>query len=225
MTAAVVFDFDGTIVDTEEPSFIGWSELWAAQGHELTVEMWQAAIGTHDGFDSWGELQRRVGRPLDPALLDVRFARKEALTDANAPRPGVLAWLDDADRLGVPVAIASSSPPDWIERQLARLGLRHRFRCIACCDGTLPAKPDPSSFRHACEQVGADPAASVAVEDSKHGVTAAAAAGLFTIAVPHGLTASMDFSAADLVVDSLDCLTLEDALSHAKARSGRENRT
>jgi HAD superfamily hydrolase (TIGR01509 family) len=218
MTAAVVFDFDGTIVDTELPAFTAWVELWAAHGHELTIEMWQAAIGTQDSFDTWGELQRRVGRELDRALLDVRWARKEELTAASGLRPGVADWLGDAARLDVPVAIASSSPPDWIDRNLRRLGLRDRFACVACCDGVIPSKPDPTSFRQACEQVGADPARSVAVEDSMHGVNAAHAAGLFVVAVPHDLTRSMDFSNADLVVGSLEELALEDALGRAQRR-------
>jgi putative hydrolase of the HAD superfamily len=114
--------------------------------------------------------------------------------------------------------VASSSPPDWVEHHLERLGLRDRFGCLACADGVIPGKPDPTSYRHAVEQLGGDPALSVAVEDSEHGVNAAAAAGLFTVAVPHGLTAHMDLSGADAVLGSLEELTVADALERARRR-------
>lgn len=216
--ACAVFDFDGTILDTEGPIYASWSELWGEHGHELVLTEWQTLIGTDGGFDPWAELETRVGRALDPSLLDRRRARRDVLLAARAPRPGVLAWLNEADRLGVPLGIASSSPPEWVERQLARLGLRDRFASVVCCDGTVPAKPDPTSFRLACEGLGAEPACSVAVEDSPHGVVAASAAGLFTVAVPHPLTADLDLSGADLVVGSLLDLPLADALARARAR-------
>ena len=222
-SACVVFDFDGTILETEEPVYRSWAELWDAHGHELVLAEWQAAIGTAGvgAFDPWTELQARVGRELDPGLLDRRRARRDVLLAANDPRLGVLPWLEEADRLGVRVGIASSSPPEWVQRNLDRLGLRGRFSCMVCCDGEVPVKPDPTSYRRACEQLGADPAHSVAVEDSPHGVVAAVGAGLFTIAVPHGLTAGLDLSAADLVVESLLEVSLPEALARAAARQPR----
>jgi putative hydrolase of the HAD superfamily len=216
--ACVVLDFDGTILDTEEPVYRSWAELWDEHGHELALDEWKTFIGTSGTFDPWGELQARVGRHLDPDLLDRRRARRDALLTANEPRPGVLDWLAEAERLDVPVGIASSSPPDWVERHLVRLGLRQQFGCLVCCDGAVPVKPDPTSYRMACEQLGAEPSRSVAVEDSPHGVAAAVGAGLFTVVVPHGLTADLDLSAAHLLVDSLLELSLSEALARAAAR-------
>ena len=85
-------------------------------------------------------------------------------------------------------------------------------------DDLVPAKPDPTSYRRACAELGADPWRSVAVEDSRHGVAAAVAAGLFTVAVPHRLTADLDFSQADVVAASLGGLALADVLRQARAR-------
>jgi HAD superfamily hydrolase (TIGR01509 family) len=217
--AGVVFDFDGTILDTEDSVHRAWTELWASQGVELPRAEWQAILGTDGDFDPWAELEQRLGRAVDPALRGSRVARRDELLHAEVPRPGVLAWLDEADRLGVPVAIASSSPPEWVDSHLVRLGLLDRFAFLACCDGDVPGKPDPTSYRLACEAIGADPARSVAVEDSPHGVTAAVGAGLFTIAVPHPLTADLDLSAADAVLGSLSDLSLADALARSSARS------
>ena len=216
--AVLVFDFDGTIADTEMPLFVAWSELYAQHDVPLDLEWWQSIIGTDDDVDPFAELEAALGRALDPALNDERRARRDALIHEAGLRPGISRWLDDAERLGVPVGIASSSPPDWVEHHLSRLGLRDRFACLACADGVIPGKPDPTSYRHVVEQLGGSPALSVAVEDSPNGVRAAVAAGLYTIAVPHDLTRALDLSEADEIHDSLDDLSLELVLDRAKAR-------
>ncbi len=213
-----MLDFDGTILDTEEPVYRSWAELWEGHGHELVLSRWQSIIGTDDTFDPWGELEHLVGHPLDPALQVQRTARRDELLAGHEPRPGIVSWLQQAEDLGVPVGVASSSPPAWVEDRLERLGLRKRFTCLVCCDGVVPAKPDSTSYRLACERLGAHPSMSVAVEDSPAGVAAAAGAGLFTVAVPHGLTADLDLSAAAVVVGSLAELALADVLERARRR-------
>ena len=216
--ACLILDFDGTILDTEEPLYLSWAELWQEHGQELALARWQTNIGSDDTFDPWGELERLVGSPLASSLQERRRRRRDELLARQELRPGVLDWLAQADDLGVPVGVASSSPPHWVEGHLDRLGLRQRFGCLACCDGVVPAKPDPTSYRLACERLGAVPQRSVAVEDSPAGVSAAVKAGLLTIAVPHGLTASLDLSAADLLVASLAEVTLADFLEQAGRR-------
>ncbi|HEX3542711.1 MAG TPA: HAD-IA family hydrolase [Acidimicrobiales bacterium] len=218
--ACLVLDFDGTILDTEAPVYQSWAELWAEQGVELARGEWQSVIGTDAGFDPWAELETRLGRRVDPSLAARRRARRDELQLAYEPREGVLAWLEEADALGVPVAIASSSPVEWVEGHLARLGLRPRFAVMVCRDEIVPPKPDPTSYREACLKLGADPRRSVAVEDSVHGVAAAVAAGLYTVAVPHGLTDDLDLSAADLVTTTLEGLSLAAVLAKAARRDG-----
>jgi putative hydrolase of the HAD superfamily len=93
------------------------------------------------------------------------------------------------------------------------------FSCLVCCDDTIPAKPEPTSYLIACERLQADPQCSVAVEDSPHGVAAASTAGLFTVAVPHALTEGLNFASADIVLTSLEELTLNLALSMAERHS------
>lgn len=221
VTACLVLDFDGTILDTEDSAYRTWYEFWDAHGEELDLAEWQAIIGTDGAFDPWEELQRRLGRRLDRArFTEIRGRRDELLAQQDGPRRGVMAWLDEARCLGVSVGVASSSPSRWVVRHLDRLGLRDRFGFLACCEdhGDVPAKPDPTSYRLACERLGADPHLSVAVEDSPHGVSAAVAAGLFTVAVPHPPTESLDLSRADVVAVSLDDLTLAGALARARLR-------
>lgn len=216
----LVLDFDGTVLDTEAPVFVSWSELWVDHGHELARVEWQALIGTHAGFDPAAELERRLGAPVDQEALDRRRARRDELQAVEALRPGIEAWLLEAADLGVPVAVASSSSSEWVEGHLERVGLRERFVAVVCRSELVPPKPDPTSYRLACQRLGADPAASVAVEDSPHGIAAAIAAGLFTLAVPHGLTHDLDLSPAHRVVGSLEELTLAEALAAAVTRPG-----
>jgi HAD superfamily hydrolase (TIGR01509 family) len=216
-----VLDFDGTVLDTEEPVYRSWWELWDDHGHELLRADWQALIGTDSGFYPRVELERRVGRPIEPERLAQRLVRRDQLQAEHDVREGILAWLDAAAGAGVPVGIASSSPLEWVDTNLRRLGLRERFGVLVCAGDGMPHKPDPTSYRRACELLGADPVRSVAVEDSPHGVLAAVTAGLYTVAVPHPLTADLDLSAADVVTDSLIDLPLEEALRRARARSAQ----
>jgi HAD superfamily hydrolase (TIGR01509 family) len=213
----LVLDFDGTVLDTEEPVYRSWWELWDEHGHRLARDEWQLLIGTDAGFDPLAELERRIGRELDATAVERRRQRRDVLQADHEVRDGVLAWLDEADASGLPVGIASSSPEAWVDGHLRRLGLRERFRTVVCAGDGVPPKPDPTSYRVACERLGADPRRSVAVEDSPHGVRAAVEAGLFTVAVPHPLTADLDFSAADLVLDSLSALPLGEVLRRRTA--------
>jgi putative hydrolase of the HAD superfamily len=216
--ACLVLDFDGTILDTEESLYRAWAELWADHGQQLALADWQRSIGTDDGIDPGTELELLLGHPLDRSLHERQRARRDEILVRLGPRPGVLEWLSEAGDLNIPVGIASSSPLEWVDGHLLRLGLRSGFSCVVCRNDEIPAKPSPASYLVACERLGADPSRSVAVEDSPHGVAAAVAAGLFTVATPHGLTDRLDFSAADLVVGSLLDLSLSDALDRASVR-------
>ncbi len=214
----LVLDFDGTIFDTERSNYLAWAELWRAHGHELDLTAWQRTIGAVESFDPEVELETRLGRTIDVRHHERRRQHRDELHAQLGPRPGVRRWLDDARRLDVPVGIASSSPVNWVEGHLDDLGLRACFRTLVCRREGLAVKPAPDPYLTACEELGSDPGRSVAVEDSPHGVTSAVAAGLFTVAVPHELTRPLDFSAADVVVDSLADLPLADVLARAARR-------
>jgi HAD superfamily hydrolase (TIGR01509 family) len=221
-SSALILDFDGTILETEDSVYRVWSELWDEHGHQLSLADWQGNIGSEDHFDPWTELEARLGRPLDPTRRRRCHTDQLRLVEELQPRPGILEWLTEAEASGVPVGIASSSPLEWVGGHLDRLGLQDRFACLVCLDDDVPAKPDPTSYRLACQRLGADPGASVAVEDSPHGLAAARAAGLFTVATPHRLTAGLDLSSAHLIADSLDDLTLAATLTGALERFGPE---
>ena len=209
---AVVFDFDGLIIDTEMPVFRSWAETYAEYGVELDLRSWQTIVGT-DSHDPGADLERHIGpRPDWQSVLERRRRRRDELQALETIRPGVVTWLDESRRLALPVGVASSSPRAWVEDHLSRLGLIDRFVCIRCCDDVGVAKPSPASYLAVMEQLGVTGSDALAIEDSLHGVTAAKQAGMRCIAVPNAITRDMDFSAADVVVDSLADLAVTEAL-------------
>lgn len=213
---ALVFDFDGLILDTEGPVFTAWQEEFAVHGcPPLTLEEWSAEIGTVGGLDLVEILSARATRPFDADVMDARRRkRRDELLERESVRPGVTDWLDEADALGLGLAIASSSPPDWVEPHLDRLGLRERFAHVVCFGPGIPGKPAPDTYLVACRLLGVEPRRAIAIEDSPHGVSAAKAAGLHCIAVPHAITEQLDLSHADLRLGSLSETTLHDVLAH-----------
>jgi HAD superfamily hydrolase (TIGR01509 family) len=208
---ALVFDFDGLILDTEGPVFHSWRETFEAAGATLTLEEWSDTIGRANAADPADLLAERTGRPLDEARRATRKARRDELLAAEAVLPGVHDWLEEARRLGLPIGVASSSEVDWVSGHLERLGLLDRFACLTCFDGALRGKPEPDLYLAACESLGVAPNDALAVEDSGNGVKAAKAAGLKCVAVPHDLTRDHDLSRADILVESLAELPLEEA--------------
>jgi HAD superfamily hydrolase (TIGR01509 family) len=205
---AVVFDFDGLVLDTETSIYTAWSEAFEAHGCvPLTLEEWSAEVGTTRALDLVGIMESRAERPIDvDAMHAARMARRDELLEGETLLPGVERWLDDAHAAGFGVAIASSSEPDWVHGHLVRLGVRDRFGHLSCREERVPPKPAPDVYLRACDVLGVAPAQALAVEDSPNGVAAAKTAGLWCVAVPNGVTASLDFSAADLVLPSLaDC--------------------
>ncbi|MEV0355331.1 HAD-IA family hydrolase [Nocardia sp. NPDC050697] len=200
---AVIFDFDGLILDTETPAYTSWQETYTGLGAALDRALWAANIGTH-GWDAVRHLEELVGHPVDRAALRAaRLARHHALIADEVVRPGVVGWLDEAKALGLAVGLASSSGREWVGQHLERLGLLERFAVLATGDRVPRPKPDPAVYRLALDSLDIDPADAIAVEDSANGVAAAKAAGLRAVAVPNAMTAELDFSRADLVLRSL----------------------
>ncbi|HEX7166832.1 MAG TPA: HAD-IA family hydrolase [Acidimicrobiales bacterium] len=214
--AAVVFDFDGLILDTEEPIYVALREVWAEHGHDLTIEMWAQSIGTNSetAFDATAELNRLAGTDYTEGGLTPRVRARIAELLAGADvLPGVLEWVAEAEARGLGVAIASSADRAWIVEHLERLGHLERFPVVSCYDDVGVYKPDPAAYLAACERLGVEPSAALAIEDSVPGLTAAKAAGLWVVAVPTAMTRHLDFSAADLVVESLAHVTLADVIA------------
>lgn len=212
---AIVFDFDGLVLDTETCSFTSVAAAFAEHGAELDRGWWQHEIlGTAEHPHWTVFLVERATLPV--ADLDAvqrrRLEQHHALVAQEVVRPGVLALLDEAEAAGIPCAVASSSAHDWVDGHLERLGLLDRFAAVRCRDDVAEGrtKPAPDLFVAACEAVDADPAASIALEDSPNGVTGAVAAGMTVVGVAAGMTEGLPLLGAHRVVSSLEELTLAD---------------
>jgi HAD superfamily hydrolase (TIGR01509 family) len=205
---ALVFDFDGLILDTETCTYETTAGIFAEHGVTLDLAWWHSTIGTAD-HPHWSEiLADRLGRPVDrAALVARREARRLALLDALPPCAGVVELLDEAAAQGIPIAVASSSGLEWVGGHLDRLELRSRFGAVVTRDDLGAAgartKPAPDLYLLAADRLGVEPSHCVAFEDSPNGVAAARAARMVVVAVPGPMTAGLDLSAADLVVRSL----------------------
>jgi HAD superfamily hydrolase (TIGR01509 family) len=217
---AVIFDFDGLILDTESPVFEAWRVVYADAGHVLSRDRWVQTIGTDgSGFDPLAELHELSDVPIDVEALQ---ARRRDLRDRHIAGldalPGVISLLDQARLRGLKRAVASSSPIDWVGMHLERLGLLDAFDAIVTREDAAQAKPAPDLYLAVTERVGVAPGAAIAFEDSPNGVHAAKAAGLYCVAVPGPMTRSLGFDHADARVESLADEPLETWLQ-AAARS------
>jgi HAD superfamily hydrolase (TIGR01509 family) len=212
---ALVFDLDGVIVDTELTLYEVWNEVFADYGCAFTRDEWQALVGTSDGPSPYDWLASRSTRALPSTeRLKAEIVERElARVLELRPKPGVLEWIGSAGDAGLALAVASSASRAWVEARLDQVGLLHEFAAVVAPDGTFRSKPAPDLYLEACRLIEVAPSRAVAVEDSLHGVVAATTAGLSCVAVPHALTADLDFAAADLVLASLAELDLTAALA------------
>jgi len=209
--AAVVFDFDGVIFDSETPEYESHRRLYEACGVALTVDEWCGAIGVWTDDHDERRFEALCARTAAPPARDVYHARRRELFTALAPREpmaGVRDLVAAIDTAGVPMAIASTAPGGWVRPAVQRLGLAPRFRAVVTGDEVPRRKPAPDVYVEAMRRIGAEPARSIAIEDSAPGIAAARAAGMKTIAIPHWLTELHDLSAADLRVASAQALSL-----------------
>lgn len=214
MLEAIIFDFDGVILDTETPLFDAWVLTFEHYGAPpIDHGRWVAALGRHEDdpevLDPVGLLQEALGRPVDRSEVQARRRRfRDQVLDAHPLQPGVEDLLDEAASLGLPVAIASSSPHEWIARHLEPRRMLARFPVVVCAGNGLAGKPDPAVYLEAARQLGVAPSRCLAIEDSPHGAAAATSAGTICVAVPTALSRSLDFGPVDLVVDSVEDIDL-----------------
>jgi HAD superfamily hydrolase (TIGR01509 family) len=212
---ALVFDFDGLILETETPAYQAWVEIYRELGHELPKDRWLEYIGREGGwFDALAYLEGLSGGLPDRDALQLRRdARKTELTASVPESAGLRDLLADGRSRGLRLAVCSSSTPKWVVGHLERLRLAHLFDHIQCRDrADLRAKPAPDLYLAACAGLGVAPAEAIAFEDSRNGMLAAQAAGMRCVVVPNELTAAMDLGGADHRFESLATVSLADLL-------------
>jgi HAD superfamily hydrolase (TIGR01509 family) len=212
---ALIFDFDGLILETETPAYQAWVEIYREFGHELPKALWLDYIGREGGwFDALAYLEGLAGpQPDRDAIMRRRDDRKTELVMAVAETAGLRDLLTEARTRGLNLAVCSSSTPKWVLGHLDRLGLRAFFDHVQCRDRpALRAKPAPDLYLAACAGVGVRPEEAIAFEDSRNGMLAAQAAGMRCVVVPNELTIAMDLEGADHRFESLSAVRLGELL-------------
>ncbi len=201
----IVFDFDGLIVDTEGPSLLAWQALYQSYNLEFRFDQWINIVGGSDGtFNPFIDLEKQTGQSIDIQQV-MQFVHNHILDTIQHPEPlpGVMEIIHAARALGWKLAIASSSERDWVAPLLKRLGIDGCFEAVCTRTDVGKRKPDPAVYLLAVERIGLLPEETVALEDSRNGVLAAKAAGMYCVAIPNQVTSTLDFTAADLVLETL----------------------
>lgn len=216
MIQALIFDFDGLILDTETPEVLVWQNIYKENGFDLPVEEWEKTVGGYgiSDFNPARHLSHLSQGQLDPASLQARYRLEaDALIHANPILPGVMDLIHEAQANGLKVAIGSSSPHSWVDTHTQRLDIYHHFDHIVCQDDVAPGrtKPYPDIYLKTLEKLGVENTEAIVFEDSPNGVLASQRAGVFVVAVPNSLTARMNVK-GDMTVASLADLSLKDLM-------------
>ena len=209
---AVIFDFDGTILDTEAACYQAWAEVYAQHGVELPPEQWAKAVGTAAGaFDAMGFLEERTGRPLDRARIEAARQKWEReLIASLSLRPGVRPLLLEVKARGLKLGLASNSSRAWVEGHLRPHGIIDHFDTLCTAGDVERVKPAPDLYLLALERLGVAPQEAVAIEDSPSGAAAALAAGVWCVVVPNEITQDYSFPPVHLRLPSLEGIGFDD---------------
>jgi HAD superfamily hydrolase (TIGR01509 family) len=215
---ALLFDFDGLILDTETPEYQVWKAIYRENGFELPDDEWGKIIGGYgiSSFDAAEHLALLSQGRLDSiSLRDRHRSESHAITLAQAVLPGVADYLKEAKRLGLKLAIASSSTHSWVDTHARRLGVFDYFDRVICADDVGPGrtKPNPDLFLLALDRLQVRANEAIVFEDSPNGVQAARSAGIFVVAVPNTVTSQLSIENASLTLRSLTDLSLHDLLN------------
>ncbi len=203
--AAVLFDFDGVLVDTEWAIYQSWRRVFEAHAHDLPLEIYTRCIGSD--FATWSpktHLEDLTGLAFDWHDLDAR--RQEEIMaelDGVGPMRGVREVLGKLPAAGLAAAVVSSSSHRWVDGWLEKLGLQGHFATTVCRGDAPRIKPAPDLFLEAARRLDVAPESCLVIEDSVNGLNAAKGASMRVWAVPNRVTECLDFSRADRVFRSL----------------------
>lgn len=209
MTKAVIFDLDGTLVNTEPMYWTAWRKVLTAHDITLTDEDLHALMGRQP-IESAQKLITQFGLDTEPATLTQAVIDQAIATPHREVMKGATKALELVRSTGLPVAIATSATVAMTKATLQRSGLDQYFEIVACAEHELYGKPHPAVFLTAAERLGVDPTTCTVIEDAPNGLIAAKAARMKCIAVPeHYSRNDPALGIADVVLDSLEGFTLD----------------
>src|SRR6266849_583634 len=154
---ALIFDFDGLSLETEEPIYRSWKEVYEAHGVALPFELWVQTVGSSNrAFHPQLHLEASLGGPLPQDEIDRRVARRVELVLAEPLRPGVVELARAARGAGMKAGVASSSSRDWVNGHLERLGIVDLFDCLQARDDVEHVKPEPDLYLASLDCLGVE---------------------------------------------------------------------
>jgi HAD superfamily hydrolase (TIGR01509 family) len=218
MIKAVIFDFDGLILDTETPDYLSWKAVYESFACELPLAIWQDSIGAVNFFNPYTYLEGLVGRPLDQTAIHAQRQQLDReLLAKQMILPGVESYLAEARQIGLKIGLASSSQHEWVDGFLAHFGLTEWFDVVRCRDdvGDL-SKPDPAVYLAALRALDVQAQYALALEDSPHGAVAARRAGLHCVIIPNQMTRALSFGPVTHRLESLAELSLGQLLERIR---------
>ena len=197
----VLWDLDGTLVDSTELHWVAWRDAMAVEGVPITREMFEATFGWKNDPILRRWLGDDAGEARKARLADEKERAYRAALKAEGLKalPGAREWVERLHAGGWKQAIASSAPLANIEAVLAVLDLGHDFEAVVSAEDVTTGKPDPEVFLLAARKLGVDPSRAIVVEDAAAGVEGARRAGMKCIGVNPKLRLD-----ADVYVSSLD---------------------
>ncbi len=215
MIKACIFDFDGLILETELPVYQAWQQCYEHHGHELDIKEYANCVGSDENaFDPVAELERRYTGEIDWQFWNAK--RVESIRDClqgRQPLPGIKKCLSEADDLGMPCAVASSSPRHWVDQHLEKLSLRKHFHSTHCLEDVQKPKPSPELFLLAAKALDVEPSEAVVFEDSLNGLNAAVQAGMSCVVIPGPVTRHLEFSCAAIQLGSMEEMNLSEIIA------------
>lgn len=226
MIKALIFDFDGLIIDTECSVFQAWQEIYEEHQAYLPLEKWIVCIGgAAELFDVYGYLEEQLGHPVPREELTARMRKRHLELVAELQiLPGVVEYLDEAKKQGLRIGMASSSTRAWVTGHLTRLGLLEYFDYIRCGDEVRYKKPDPELYLAVLAGLGVMNGEAIVFEDSANGVLAANRAGIFSVAIPNVITGQFSLDHASMQLPSMAHLPLSALIAEVEKRQNIKNR-
>jgi putative hydrolase of the HAD superfamily len=222
MIKALVFDFDGLIVDTESLWFDVYKDVLVEYDCELKLEDFALSIGTKDDV-LYERLTKIARKPINRIEIDRKtHERYQQQMSQLHLREGVNEYLKAAKELGLKIGLASSSSRYWVQGFLEKFNIKEYFEVVKTSDNVKKVKPDPELYLQAIQELGVKPYEALAFEDSKNGLIAATKAGLHCVIVPNSVTSFLDFSGHLHRLSSMEEIELKDLLHLIESKLVKE---
>jgi len=201
LPSAVLFDFDGILVDTEWAIYQAWLKTFQRHGQDLPLSLYTRCIGSD--FDAWSpkaHLEDLTKLGFDWVEMDEeRQVEIRAELEEEGPITGVIDFLEEIQARNIPLGVVSSSSHSWVDGWLDKLALRPFFQEVICRGDAPAIKPAPDLYLAASAKLEVVPKDCLVIEDSLNGLLSAKAAGMKTWIVPNRVTAALDFKTADRI--------------------------